>query len=202
MNSGYSLSDCLAIIGDAATEQGLAFGDMWSSSEAAKAGLILLGDSAETFNGTLAEMQNSTGATDTAFEKLKTNSYTIQVAINQLKNTAIELGNAIMSVLAPLLMSLAETISKLTAWFSGLSDGTKRFIVIIGMVVAAVGPVLIIVGKIMSAVGTIMTVVPKLAGVINTVKTAFAALNTTMLANPIFLIIAAITALVAAFIYL
>lgn len=202
MNSGYSLSDCLAIIGDAATEQGFAFGDMWSSSEAAKAGLILLGDSAETFNGTLAEMQNSTGATDTAFEKLKTNSYTIQVAINQLKNTAIELGNAIMSVLAPLLMSLAETISKLTTWFSGLSDGTKRFIVIIGMVVAAVGPVLIIVGKIMSAVGTIMTVVPKLAGVINTVKTAFAALNTTMLANPIFLIIAAITALVAAFIYL
>lgn len=202
MNSGYSLSECLAVIEGAATEQGLAFGDMWSSSEAAKAGLILLGDSAETFNGTLAEMQNSTGATDTAFEKLKTNSYTIQVAINQLKNTAIELGNAIMSVLAPLLMSLAETISKLTAWFSGLSDGTKRFIVIIGMVVAAVGPVLIIVGKIMSAVGTIMTVVPKLAGVINTVKTAFVALNTTMLANPIFLIIAAITALVAAFIYL
>lgn len=202
MNSGYSLSDCLAIIGDAAAEQGLAFGDMWSSSEAAKAGLILLGDSAETFNGTLAEMQNSTGATDTAFEKLKTNSYTIQVAINQLKNTAIELGNAIMSVLAPLLMSLAETISKLTTWFSGLSDGTKRFIVIIGMVVAAVGPVLIIVGKIMSAVGTIMMVVPKLAGVINTVKTAFAALNTTMLANPIFLIIVAITALAAAFIYL
>lgn len=202
MNSGYSLSDCLAIIGDAAAEQGLAFGDMWSSSEAAKAGLILLGDSAETFNGTLAEMQNSTGATDTAFEKLKTSSYTIQMAINQLKNTAIELGNAIMSVLAPLLMSLAETISKLTTWFSGLSDGTKRFIVIIGMVVAAVGPVLIIVGKIMSAVGTIMTVVPKLAGVINAVKTAFAALNKTMLANPIFLIIAAITALAAAFIYL
>lgn len=47
-----------------------------------------------------------------------------------------------------------------------------------------------------------MTIVPKVAGVINTVKTAFAALNTTMLANPIFLIIAAITALVAAFIYL
>lgn len=202
MNSGYSLSDCLAIIGDAAAEQGLTFGDMWSSSEAAKAGLILLGDSAETFNGTLAEMQNSTGATDTAFEKLKTNSYTIQVAINQLKNTAIELGNAIMSVLAPLLMSLAETISKLTTWFSGLSDGTKQFIVVIGMVTAAVGPVLIIVGKIMSAVGTIMTVVPKLAGVINTVKTAFAALNTTMLANPIALVIAAIAALAAAFIYL
>lgn len=202
MNSGYSLSDCLAIISGAAAEQGLAFGDMWSSSEAAKAGLILLGDSAESFNGTLAQMQNSTGATDTAFEKLKTNSYTIQMAINQLKNTAIELGSAIMEVLAPLLMSLAETISNLTTWFSGLSEGTKQFIVIIGMVVAAVGPVLIIVGKIMSAVGTIMTVVPKLAGVINMAKAAFTALNTVMLANPIALIIAAITALVAAFLYL
>lgn len=111
---------------------------MWSSSDAAKAGLILLGESAETFNGTLAEMQNSTSATDTAFEKLKTNFYTIQVAINQLKNTAIELGNAILYVLTPLLMSLAETIFKLTTWFSGLSDGTKQFIVIIGMVVVAV----------------------------------------------------------------
>lgn len=47
-----------------------------------------------------------------------------------------------------------------------------------------------------------MTIVQKIAGVINTVKGAFAALNTTMLANPIVLIIAAIAALVAAFIYL
>ncbi len=47
-----------------------------------------------------------------------------------------------------------------------------------------------------------MTIVPKISGAITAVKTAFAALNVTMLANPIVLIIAAITALVAAFIYL
>ncbi len=47
-----------------------------------------------------------------------------------------------------------------------------------------------------------MTIVPKVAGIIKTVQGAFAALNTTMLANPIFLIIAAIAALVAAFVYL
>ena len=202
MESGYSLADCLAIIGEAAAEQGLSFGDMWSSSEAAKAGLILLGDSAESFNGTWEDMQNSTGATDTAFEKLKTDSYTIQVAINQLKNTAIELGSAIMSVLAPILIALAEKISALTTWFSGLSDGTKKTIVVIGMVVAAIGPVLIVVGKVISAVGTVMTILPKLAGILNVVKGAFALLNTTMLANPIMLIIAAIAALVAAFVYL
>ena len=202
MESGYSLADCLEIIGEAAAEQGLSFGDMWSSSEAAKAGLILLGDSAESFNGTLEDMQNSTGATDTAFEKLKTDSYTIQVAINQLKNTAIELGSAIMSVLAPILISLAEKISALTTWFSGLSDGTKKTIVVIGMIVAAIGPVLVVVGKVISVVGTVMTILPKLAGILNVVKGAFALLNTTMVANPIMLIIAAIAALVAAFVYL
>lgn len=202
MAKGYSLSDCLAIIQKSASDQGLAFGDMWSSSEAAKSGLILLGDSADEFNSTLGKMNNSTGATDTAFDKLQTNSYTIQLAINELKNTAIELGTAIMAVLAPIIKSLSEKISALTAWFSGLSDGTKRVIVIIGMIVAAVGPVLIVIGKVLNAVGTIMTVVPKLAGVINVAKSAFAALNTTLLANPIFLIIAAITALVVAFIYL
>lgn len=202
MAKGYSLSDCLAIIQKSASDQGLAFGDMWSSSEAAKSGLILLGDSADEFNSTLGKMNNSTGATDTAFDKLQTNSYTIQLAINELKNTAIELGTAIMAVLAPIIKSLSEKISALTAWFYGLSDGTKRVIVIIGMIVAAVGPVLIVIGKVLNAVGTIMTVVPKLAGVINVAKSAFAALNTTLLANPIFLIIAAITALVVAFIYL
>ena len=202
MAKGYSLSDVLAIVDSSAKSQGLSFNDMWSSSEAAKAGLILLGDSADNFNGTLAKMNESTGSTEAAFDKLKTNSYTIQMAINQLKNTAIELGTAIMQVLAPIIASLAEKISALTQWFSGLSDGQKQAIVMFGLIVAAIGPVLIVVGKVISAVGTIMTIVPKVAGVINTVKTAFAALNTTMLANPIVLIIAAITALVAAFIYL
>lgn len=55
----------------------------------------------------------------------------------------------------------------------------------IALVAAALGPVLIVVGKVISAVGTIMTIVPKISGAITAVKTAFAALNVTMLANPI-----------------
>ena len=65
---------------------------------------------------------------------------------------------------------------------------------------AAIGPVLIVIGKIMSAVGTIMIIIPKLASVIGIVQKAFMALNATMLASPIVLIIAAIAALVAAFV--
>lgn len=83
-----------------------------------------------------------------------------------------------------------------------MDEGTRKVIITIALVAAAIGPVLIVIGKIMSAVGTIMTIIPKLASVIGVVQKAFMALNATMLANPIVLIIAVIAALVAAFIYL
>lgn len=202
MEQGYSLSDVLAIIEQSAKEQGLAFTDMWSSSEAAKAGLITLGDSADKFNGVLGQMQQSTGATDSAFEKLQTNSYNIQLTINQLKNTAIELGTALMQVLAPIFVALSEKISALTQWFSGLSDSQKNTIVTIALVVAAIGPLLVIIGKVISVVGTIMTAVPKIVSGITAIGKVLKVLWVILSANPIGLVITAIAALVAGFLYL
>ena len=192
MEEGATLSDVLQIVSDSAKDQGLAFTDLWGSSEAGKAGLILLGDSADTFNGTLEQMQNSTGATETAFGKLNTNSYTIQKAFNQLKNTAIEFGTAIMSVLAPILMALAEKIQAFTTWFSRLSDGTKKMIVIIAMVVAAVGPVLIIIGKIATGISAVMSLVGVIAPAISALIPVIASVGA-----PILAIIAVIVAVIA-----
>lgn len=192
MQEGASLSDVLQIISDSAKEQGLAFGDLWGSAEAGKAGLILLGDSAAAFNGTLEQMQNSTGATETAFGKLNTNSYTIQKALNQLKNTAIELGSAIMSVLAPIIMVLAEKIQAFTTWFSGLSDGTKKMIVIIAGIVAAVGPVLIIIGKIATGISAVMSLAGMIVPAISALIPVIASVGA-----PILAIIAVIVAVIA-----
>lgn len=192
MQDGASLSEVLQVISDSAAEQGLAFGDLWGSAEAGKAGLILLGDSAETFNGTLEQMRNSTGATETAFGKLNTNSYTIQKAFNQLKNTAIEFGSAIMSVLAPILVALADKIQAFTSWFSGLSEGTKKMIVIIAMVVAAVGPVLIIIGKIATGISAVMSLVGVIAPAISALIPVIASVGA-----PILAIIAVIVTVIA-----
>lgn len=115
-----------------------------------------------------------------------------------LEGLAISFGELLM----PAIKQIVGWVQTFVNWLNGMDEGTKKVIVTVALLAAALGPVLIVVGKVISAVGTIMTVVPKIAGVINTVKTAFAALNTTMLANPIVLVIAAITALVAAFIYL
>lgn len=192
MQDGASLSDVLQIISDSAKEQGLAFGDLWGSAEAGKAGLILLGDSAAAFNGTLEQMQNSTGATETAFGKLNTNSYTIQKALNQLKNTAIELGSAVMSVLAPIILALAKKIQAFTTWFSGLSDGTKKMIVVIAGIVATVGPVLIIIGKIATGISAVMSVVGMIAPAISALIPVIASVGA-----PILAIIAVIVAVIA-----
>ena len=122
----------------------------------------------------------------------------ITILKSALEGLAISFGELLM----PAIKMIAGWVQQFVDWLNGMDEGTKKVVTTIALLAAALGPVLIVIGKVVSAVGTIMTIVPKVAGVINTVKTAFAALNTTMLANPIFLIIAAITALVAAFIYL
>lgn len=115
-----------------------------------------------------------------------------------LEGLAISFGELLM----PAIKTIVGWVQQFVDWLNSLDDGTKKVVVTVALLAAALGPVLIVIGKVVSAVGTIMTIVPKVAGVIKTVQTAFAALNATMLANPIVLIIAAIAALVAAFIYL
>lgn len=117
---------------------------------------------------------------------------------SQLEELAISFGEILM----PVIRDIVGWIQGLADKLNSMDERTKKVITTIALVAAAVGPVLIIVGKIISAVGTIMTIVPKVASAIKAVKGVFAGLNAVMAANPIILIIAAIAALVAAFIYL
>ena len=185
MDSGMSLSDVLKIISDAATENNKSFGDMWSSSEAGKAGMILLGDSAENFNGVLEQMQNSAGATNTAFEKLDTNSTKIKKATHELKNDAIDLGTTLMEELAPIIENIAEKISQFTEWFNGLSESEKQMIIQIGLIVAAIGPLLIVLGTVVSSGAKIIGGIPVIAK-------GLSGLFGIIAANPVLTIITAI----------
>ena len=117
---------------------------------------------------------------------------------SQLQELAISFGDLLMPAVRSIVSGLQGMVDVLNA----MPDGVKRVIMIVALLAAALGPVLIIIGKTLSAIGTIMTWAPKLAGAISTVKGAFAALSATMMANPIAIVIAAIAALVAAFIYL
>ena len=208
MEMGWSLTDVLAVLGKQASESGTTIGNMFGSAEAGKAATVLY-DNAEKLNSAVQQMGDSAGATDEAYAKLETDSFNLQKVLNEVKNTGIELGKTIMSSLGPMIEAGSEKVHQFCEWFSKLDEGQKQTILKIGMLVAAAGPALIVVGKVVSGVGSIITVggklikggsmlisgISKLAGV---VKGLFALLA----ANPIMLVVAAVAALVAGFVYL
>lgn len=160
-------------------------------------GLIsLLNLTQEEYDALSASMSNCSGIAGETASVMQDN---LQSKVEQLGGSLESLAIKLSEYVIPYLTGLVE---KITAAVEAFSPGVQKAILVIAGIVAVVGPLLVVVGKVISAVGTIMTIIPKLAGVINVVKTAFAALNATMLANPIVLIIAAIAALVAAFIHL
>ena len=159
----------------------------------------LLANTGDTWDSLQQSIADSGGAAqqmaDTQLDNLQGQLTLLKSAIEGL---AISFGQLLM----PALKSIVGVVQKAVDWLNFLDEGTKKVIVTVALIAGALGPVLIVVGKVISAVGTIMTVVPKIAGVINTVKTAFMALNATMLANPVMLVVAAVAALVAIFVVL
>lgn len=205
-NADGSMRDLSDILADCRT----AFSGL-SESEKAAAAESLVGKNAMSgflalVNAGEGDITKLSGAIDNcngaAQNMADTMNNNLEGQLTILKSQLQELAISFGEILLP-------TVKKIVGWVQGfidvlnsLPDGVKETIVTVALIAAALGPVLIIIGKIITAVGTIMTIVPKVVGVIKAVKTAFLALNATMLANPIVPIIAAIAALVAAFIYL
>lgn len=227
MAEGASLGDVLGVLASAAETQGLKFTDLFGSSEAAKAGLILLGNSVEDveaglveaggstgqFNEMLSTIQAGAGGTASALEKLNTRSHTAEVAVNQVKNAALGFGQTASEMLAPYLQKLAGIIESATNKLNNMDSSQKKAIVTIAAVVAAAGPALVIGGKIVSIVGSVIVGGGKLVGMCGNVITAFKASSTAMgllskgtgllsgafsfLISPVGLMIAGIAAIIA-----
>lgn len=132
-------------------------------------------------------------------------------AANAAKIAMSTLGETISDMLAPIFQHLTQLLIDAKARFDTLDDGQKQAIVTIGLIVAAIGPALVIIGKVITAVGTITTGVGSLVGFVGgtvvplitgTVMPALSGLWALMLASPISIVIAAIAAIVAAFVLL
>lgn len=197
MDMGWELTDVLSILDEQAAESGTSIANMFGSAEAGKAANVLW-DNAGKVNDVVQQMGESAGATDEAFGKLDTRSYKIGKSINQVKNTAIELGQVLMERLAPILDSLSEWIGRVTEWFSGLDEETQSTIITIGLLVAAAAPILMIIGNIVGGIGNLMVVLSQIGPIVMGIGTVFSSVFTFISANPIVLILAAIAGLVAA----
>ena len=232
MAEGYTLGDVLGIVSAAADDQGLKFTDMFGSAEAAKAGLILLGNSVSDvenglveaggstsqFNEMLAGIQAGAGGTESALEKLETKNRKAQVAFNLVKNAALDFGQVASGMLAPYVEQFAGVIEKATDKLKNMDEGQKKAVITFAAVVAAAGPVLSVAGKWISIVGNLITTGGK---IVTTFQGASAAMKAgasafqlagagakiagvaiTVLTSPITWIVAGIAALVAGFVLL
>lgn len=138
----------------------------------------------------------------------------MRVASEAVKEVSADFG----VLLAPYAAQAAQMVSELLKSIIALPEGQKKVILMVAAMVAGLGPLLIIGGKIISGTGSIISLIGQLPALMSAAKTGFTAVSGVMsgafsgaistvssglsflAANPVMLVIAAIVALVAAFV--
>lgn len=200
-----SLSDILA-------DCRVAF-DQMSESEKASAAETLVGKNA--MSGFLALMNaapsdidklsgaiaNCDGTSLSMAETMQDNlAGQLTILKSQLEELAISFGEILMPVIRDIITKIQGFVDKLNA----LDPATKQNIIKIGLMAAALGPLLIVVGKTISSIGSMMTFISKIPTMIAGAKTAFSTLGAAIggISAPVVAVIAIIATLVAAFVHL
>ena len=119
---------------------------------------------------------------------------------SQLEELAISFGEILMPVIRDIITKIQGFVDKLNA----LDPATKQTILKIGLMAAALGPLLIVVGKTISSIGSMMTFISKIPTMIAGAKTAFSTLGAAIgsISAPVAAVVAVIAVLVAAFVHL
>lgn len=103
----------------------------------------------------LAVVENSEGTLDGTYDELLDGGAKFEMSMQNIQESLAGLGETVMNVLAPMMETAAEKIQSVADWFDSLDQGQQEFIVKIGMVAAAIGPVLLILGGLAGAVSNV-----------------------------------------------
>ena len=98
-------------------------------------------------------MQEASGSVDDTWEGMLDPIDLVKQAMNNLKLSGSDLGSAIQTVLLPVLENAIGAFQKFSEWFGNLSPETQQFIVKVGLMAAAIGPVLVAIGKLGGGLG-------------------------------------------------
>ena len=102
---GKSLGDVLQVLYKSVGGSSTAFAGLWSSVEAGTGALSLASGGADHFNDVLSQMQDSAGATETAYETM---TDTFEHKVDTLKTAAENLGISLFDSLEPALSEAAQ----------------------------------------------------------------------------------------------
>lgn len=155
--------------------------------EAMSGMLAIINASDKEFNDLIASMDSAGGtAQDMAETQLDNLTGQLTILKSGIEAVAIAFGNLLM----PMIKSIVAVMQKFVDWVNSLDEGQKKLVVTLGLIAAAIGPVLIIVGKVSSLIGTLIPLISGAGGI--------GAALTALATGPIAIVIAAVVALVAA----
>ena len=162
-------------LGDILADCRAAFSQMSESEKAANAEALVGKNAMSGFlavmnavPGDIEKLNSAINNCDGTAEKMAaTMQDNLAGQLTILKSQLEELAISIGEILMPYIRQIVGWIQGLVDWLNGLDEGTKKIIVTVALVAAALGPVLIVIGKVVGAIGTIMTVVPQIAGAIS-----------------------------------
>ncbi|MBX9179377.1 phage tail tape measure protein [Paeniclostridium sordellii] len=175
MESGVPLGDTLRTLKKHADDNGLAFNDLFGSSEAATAAMALMEDGGVTLDQKIKDIVGTTGSANEAFGKMEdTTGSKLFKSFNNLKTSIMEMGD----VLAPVVEALSEGISKVADWFSSLDENAQKNIVTFGIVVAAIAPLMVIIGNLIVVGGNLVTIFGGISGAMGGAGAAAGGLST------------------------
>ena len=166
---GKSTGDVLEILKQHADESGVGLNELFSSSEAGSAALILAKDGAAGFNEELKGMAESSGVAADAYAKV---SDTFSEKCNKLKERFKEVGIAIGENLIDIIeQKVLPALENFADWLGNLDEDQidniatmVEWAVKIGAVVTAFGVLTKGVGTVISVLGTVNSVVSTLSG--------------------------------------
>lgn len=116
----------------------------------------------------------------------------LQGQLTLLKSALEGLAISIGEILMPYIKDIVEHVQNLVDKFNGLDEGTKKNIVTIGLIVAAIGPALLIFGMLAGSASNIITlstqiigICVKIPGIMGTIGTGAKVLWGIISANPL-----------------
>lgn len=195
-------------------DQKASYAAMLAEQEGMSGLLAIVNASDEDYNKLSESIANCTGASQEMADTMQDN---LGGAVTLLKSALESAGITIGERLTPYIRELAEWITGLVEKFNSLSDSQQDLIVKIGLILTAIAPVMLIGSKVFSLLSSVIGIITTVGSALSTVfafglnatalSAAGASTGVTMLAgvigflaSPITLVIAAITALVAAFV--
>lgn len=116
----------------------------------------------------------------------------LRIFTETIKELGTQLGQVLLPIVTPIIQKLTEWVQK----FSQLDEETKKIILTVAGIVAAIGPVLVVGGKLFTGIGSIISIVGKASTSITAMGGVMA-----LLTNPITIAIAAITAIIGVITY-